>query len=358
MLHYYSYRLQAFKTELRELRKQLEQFTLLVSAMFFIYLPSLVMAIFFGLGKLVESDSVHLTMAVSFGFLLMQSLLIQTLKDAILDSARRAFHSTLLGNRIHKVVADNGLLLLCHLLFLAACVMAISMGWSNLLQAPHLLVFMLLQCLLAVLQLYRPYAVILTLCTAVGMIYVIDDVMVYFFALFTMMLVGAWVKPRRMHYKVKVISSYGFWLQLIIEQPWMLLWRIGVSTLTYWCALIIITERPDLSSYYSVMALLFNLLWWSSLLLDTNKQIALHHGFWQSLAMLAVMQRSQYCVVMLCCVITWLIGVLLLGIGVFEIVVLLSSPLMMWSIVKRPKSLALVWATLVISIMLSKVLFG
>ncbi|MBQ4814497.1 hypothetical protein J8M20_24245 [Pseudoalteromonas luteoviolacea] len=358
MLHYYHYRLRAFKAELRMLGKQLEQFTLLVSAMFFIYLPSLVMGIFFGLGKLVESDSVRLTLEVSFGFLLMQSLLIQTVKSGILDSHRRTFHHTLLSNRVHKFIADHSLLLLSHLLFLAAFVMAVSMGWANLMKTPQLLMFMGAQFALAVLQLYRPKSAFLSLCVALGLVYIVNSVMVYFLTILAVMAVGACIKPRPTHYKVAAISAYGFWTQLVIEQPWMVLWRIGMSTLTYWCTMIIVTERPDLSSYYSLMALLFNLLWWSSLLLDTNKQVIVHRGFWQSLAMLDEMQHSQYLMVMMCTTVAWLIGVLLFGMGVFEISILLVTPLMMLAIVKRPKSLALVWATLVIGIMLSKVLFG
>ncbi|TQF71963.1 DUF6136 family protein [Pseudoalteromonas luteoviolacea] len=357
MLHYYTYRLEAFKSEIRELGKQLEQFTLLVSALFFIYLPSLVMAVFFGLGKLVESDSVRLTLEVSFGFLLMQSLLIQTVKSAILDSARRSYHNSLLRNRIHKFIADNSLLLMCHLLFLAACIMATSMGWSNLKQAPQLLMFMTSQFILAVIQLYRPQIVIVTLCVALGLVFVVNEVMLYFFTILLVMIMGIFIKPRVIVYKVNSISALGFWQQLVVERPWMLLWRLGVSTLTYWCALVIVTERPDLSRYYSLMALLFNLLWWSSLLLDTNRQILSHRGFWQSLAMLEVMQRGQYLVVASCCASTWLIGVLIFGIGLFEALVLLATPIMMWVIIQRPKSLALVWATIVVAIMLSKVLF-
>ncbi|KZN65328.1 DUF6136 family protein [Pseudoalteromonas luteoviolacea] len=358
MLHYYQYRLRAFKVELQELRKQLEQFTLLVSAMFFIYLPSLVMAIFFGLGKLVESESVRLTLEVSFGFLLMQSLLIETVKSAILDSARRTFHHTLLSNRVHKFIADNSLLLMCHLLFIAAFIMAASMGWAKLLQAPQLLLFMASQFMLAVVQLYRPHATILTLSVALGLVFVSNSVAMYFIFVLTVMTVGVFINPRLIDFKVRAITANGFWLQLIIEKPWMILWRLGVSTLTYWCTQIIVTERPDLAAYYSLMALLFNLLWWSSLLLETNKQIVIHRGFWQSLAMLEVMQRSQNLVVMLCTSVAWLIGVALFGVSVFELIILLVTPLMMLTIVKRPKSLALVWATLVIAIMLSKVLFG
>ncbi|AOT09465.1 DUF6136 family protein [Pseudoalteromonas luteoviolacea] len=356
MLHYYQYRFAAFKVELRELRRQLAEFSLLLASLFFIYLPGLALGIFYALGKIVQFESESDVIYMTFGFLLLQSLLLHTLKSAVLDMAHRNYHGTLLKSRFHQWVADQGLLLLCHVLFLFALFLAVSMGWQSLLQAPQFMMFMLAQLILAITLLYRPISACVILITACLLVFVCESFKAYYLAL-ALTLVGSLLLPR--YYKavrLNKVTAHSFWWQWTIVQPWAVLWRLGMTILTYWCTWVIVTERPDLKSYYAVMAQLFNVLWWSSLLIDTNKQTIKYRSYWQTLSQFKQVQRSQCIFVASLTSVMWLCGLVVLGSGVFEFLTLFVTPVMMWVILRSVRFMALTWAVAVVTLMLTKIL--
>ncbi|KZN66293.1 hypothetical protein N473_09880 [Pseudoalteromonas luteoviolacea CPMOR-1] len=358
MVHYYRYRFSAFKVELKELRRQLAEFSLLLATLFFVYLPGLALGVFFALGKIVQYESESDVIYMTFGFLLLQSLLLHTLKSAVLDTAHRNYHGTLLKSRIHQWVADQGLLLLCHVLFLFALFLAVSMGLQNLLQSPQLVMFMLAQLALATALLYRPISVFVVLITACLLMFVCESFTTYYVAL-AVIFVGSLLLP--CHYKaVKLskVTAHSFWWQWTIEQPWAVIWRLGVTILTYWCIWIIVTERPDLKSYYAVMAQLFTVLWWSSLLIDTHKQVIKYRSYWHALSQFTQVQRSQCMFVFSLTFMMWFSGLVLLGSGIFEFLTVLVTPVMMWVILRAARYMALTWAVAVVVLMLTKVLIA
>ncbi|ESP91363.1 DUF6136 family protein [Pseudoalteromonas luteoviolacea] len=356
MIHYYRYRLTAFRIELKALRQQLAEFSLLLGTLFFIYVPSLAMGVFFALGKIVQYETDSEVIRVTFGFLLLQSLLLQTVKSAVLDTTHRNYHSSILTSRFHKLIADQGLLLICHVLFLAALAMALAMGWQNVMQVPHLLFFMAAQLGLAMTLLYRPIALLAVLVSAFAMALLIEQITVYYAGLFAVLLLSLFLPSSYQGIKLRHISTYTYWLQWVIEQPWVLIWRLGMTILTYWCTWVIVTERPDLKSYYVVMAQLFTVLWWGTLLIDTNKQVRQFHRFWSSISKLEGVHRSQ-CVVVLSVTLTvWISGIGIFGLGLFEVLTVLVTPVLMWVILHSARYLALVWAVSVVAIMLAKVL--
>ncbi|MDK1287509.1 DUF6136 family protein [Pseudoalteromonas umbrosa] len=356
MVHYYRYRLSAFKVELKELRRQLAEFSLLLATLFFVYLPGLALGVFFALGKIVQYESESQVIYMTFGFLLLQSLLLHTLKSAVLDTAHRSYHGTLLKSRVHQWLADQGLLLLCHVLFLSALLLAVSMGWENLRQAPQLIMFMLLQLMLAATLLYRPISVLVVLIAACLLTFICQYFMTYYAALIVLLGVSLWLPRDYKAIKLSKATAHSFWVQWTLEQPWVVIWRIGMTILTYWCIWIIVTERPDLKSYYVVMAQLFVVLWWSSLLIDTNKQVIKHRSFWYSLSQFKQIQLSQCVFVFSLTTLMWLGGIYLLGSGTFELLTLFATPLMMWVILHSVRFMALTWAIVVVAIMLTKVL--
>ncbi|MBQ4836414.1 DUF6136 family protein [Pseudoalteromonas luteoviolacea] len=356
MVHYYRYRLNAFRVELKALRQQLAEFSLLLGTLFFIYVPSLAMGVFFALGKIVQYETDSEVIRVTFGFLLLQSLLLQTLKSAVLDTAHRNYHSSILTSRLHKWIADQGLLLMCHVLFLAALAMALAMGWQNVMQVPHLLLFLAAQLGLAMTLLYRPISLFAVLVSAFGMALFIEQITVYYAGLFAMLLLSLFLPSNYQGVKLERISTYTYWLQWAMEQPWVLIWRFGLTILTYWCTWVIVTERPDLKSYYVVMAQLFAVLWWGTLLIDTNKQVLQFSRFWSSISKLDSMQRSQCVVVFSVTLTVWSSGIGIFGLGLFELLTVLVTPVLMWVILHSARYLALVWAVSVVAIMLAKVL--
>ncbi|MCG7534757.1 DUF6136 family protein [Pseudoalteromonas sp. OOF1S-7] len=357
MLHYYQYRYRACRNALAVLMKQLQQFSLMFLTLFFIFIPQLIIGVFYGLGKLVSFESHNLAMKVAFGFLLLQSLLLQAVKPAIMDSTYRAFHATLLRGRLHQYTADWVLLLACHVLLIAALILAQSIGIDNLWQAPQLSGFMLAQWLFALTLLYRPQTLLSSLLIAFVAIWLAPSIYIYLVVIILCLALG-WLRPEfRVGMPQPQINLISFWYYVIKTTPWMLLWRSGASLLTLWAGLIIAEERPDLLHYYTLAILLVNQLWWSSLYLDTNKQVAGRRSFWRSLGVYSRLVNSQSLLIYGLCFASWLGVVVLLDGELFSLAVILSSPLLMWTVQSHPQRLAVVWAGLSVTLMMLKVLF-
>ncbi|WP_165389123.1 DUF6136 family protein [Pseudoalteromonas rubra] len=357
MLHFYQYRYRAWRTALAVLMKQLQQFSLMFVTLFFIFIPQLIIGVFYGLGKLVSFDSHDLAIKVAFGFVLLQSLLLQAVKPAIMDTAHRAFHPTLLHSRLHQYAADWLLLLACHSLFIAALILAMSIGIDKLWQAPQLPGFMLVQWLFALALLYRPQTLLSAILVAFVAIWLVPTIEIYL-AVILLWLALDWVRPRlRVTLPQPRLNLVSFWYYVIQASPWMLLWRSGASLLTMWAGLIIAKERPDLLHYYTLVILLVNQLWWSSLYLDTNKQVAGRRAYWRGLGVYSQLVISQSLLIYGVSLASWLGGVLLLNGEPFSLAVILGSPLLMWVVQRHPQRLAVAWGSFSVTVMMIKVLF-
>ncbi|MCO7186807.1 MULTISPECIES: DUF6136 family protein [unclassified Pseudoalteromonas] len=357
MLHYYQYRFRAFRVALTALLRQLQQFSLMFVTLFFIFIPQLIIGVFFGLGKLVSFDSHGVAMKVAFGFLLLQSLLLQAVKPAITDIRHRAYHLTLLRTRFHQFVADWLLLLVCHVLFGAALLLAVSMGTATLWEAPQLPGFMLAQWLFALALLYRPQTLVSSLCVAFVAVWLAPSIQAYL-AVSVLWLALDWVRPRlKLAAPQPQLSSVSFWYYVIKEYPWMVLWRAGASFLALWAGMIMAHERPDLLHYYTLMILLVNQLWWSSLYLDTSKQVMGRRGFWRSLGLDSQIEFSQSVLIYGLCLISWLAGVVLLNGELFTVSVIATCPALVWTLKHYPQRFAVVWGCASVTLMMIKVLF-
>ncbi|MCG7563976.1 DUF6136 family protein [Pseudoalteromonas sp. McH1-42] len=357
MLHYYQYRYRACRVQLAVLMKQLQQFSMMLITLFFIFIPQLIIGVFYGLGKLVSFDSHHLAIKVAFGFLLLQSLLLQALKPAITDSAHRAYHRTLLRGRLHQVAADWILLLGCHVLFVAALILAVSIGFDKLWQAPQLPAFMLLQWCFALILLYRPQALVSSLLVAFTAVWLVPSLPIYL-AVITLWLALDWFRPEiKLALPQPSLTPASFWYYVIKTSPWMIVWRAGASLITLWAGLIMAKERPDLLHYYTLVILLINQLWWSSLYLDTDKHVTGRRQFWRSLDMYPQLVRSQSLLIYGLCFASWLGAIVLLNGELFNLAVLVSTPLLVWTVTYHPRRLAVVWGCISVALMMFKVLF-
>lgn len=356
MTHFYQYRYQAFKAELKELVKQLNQFILMITTLFYIFLPGLIASLFFGLGKIVQSDSALVSIQVAFAYLLLQTLLITVLKPAILDSRHRCFQISISPRTRHQYLADIVLLLASHALLITTMILALAMGPQKLSQAPQLLLFMLTQVSFAVGLLYRPQAVIWALFIAFISLWWTSST-IQFLVGINLLLGGCWFIPKlhtpNLTYSINI---WSFWLYYALAHYWALIWRATATFLVLWAAMIIQTMRPDLLHWYLLAAVLINQLWWSTLMIETNQQLQETRLFWESLGKYKKVFRVQAVLISMICIILWCGSGLLLGFDIHMSGALLCVPILMYCAANKPKLIAVAWAASSITLFVIKVI--
>ncbi|MBE0368886.1 DUF6136 family protein [Pseudoalteromonas aurantia] len=356
MKHFYQYRYRAFKAELKELVNQLNQFILMITTLFYIFLPGLIASLFFGLGKIVQSDSILVSIQVAFAYLLIQTLLITVLKPAILDSRHRCFQNSILPRAWHKYLADVVLLLASHVLLVTTLILAVAMGWEKLSQAPQLLLFMLTQVSFAMGLLYRPQAVNWALLMAFISLWWSPSIL-HFLVCTNVLLIGCWFIPKvhspNLTYPINI---WSFWVHYAFAHSWVLTWRATATFLVLWAADIIQIMRPDLLHWYMLAAVLINQLWWSTLMIETNQHLQETRLFWESLGKYKDIKRVQIFLLSILCIILWCCSGFLLGFDIYMSGALLCMPALMYSAINKPKLTAVVWASSSISLFVIKVI--
>ncbi|MBQ4831639.1 hypothetical protein J8L70_00075 [Pseudoalteromonas sp. MMG010] len=268
-----AYRYQAYTTQLKQLLLQLKSFGLL----FLIVLGSSVLGIVFtlllGLGKIIDSiDAPQYGAQMAWLYLLLQSVMLTVVKAAIKNSSQRTFQLTLV-KKSWLIVMDLKLLLLSHYLLVVSLVIAVNLNISQWVRAPHFIVFILLQCALGVLCLYKSKALTYGfILTAIWVVIPINiNPLIYqcgFLALFTLSL---FITPLSFTPRLSVNSLLGFWLLYFAHYSWVLVWRSTFLICVFMASRVLLQERFDLAAIFSMVSLAFLVLLSSSLQFDCSE---------------------------------------------------------------------------------------
>ncbi|NOU50686.1 hypothetical protein HG263_09075 [Pseudoalteromonas sp. JBTF-M23] len=355
-MNYFQYRVNAYRYALKELGRQIQQFALMISTLFYIFLPGLVGALFFGLGRIVQNDSVQATNKVIWGYLLLQTLMLSVLKPIVLDLSHRRFHLSLLQNMFKQRLADITLVLWSHVLLWMSLALVISMGMEKVARAPHLIVFIATQVCFAIALLYRLQSVVYALLFALVLQTFELSITAYLISINVVLLLACIIKPVSFAYQPKQINSWGFWLLYGVNKLWSLIWRFAVSFLLIWGASVIGHERPELLHWYTPMIASIALLLWGSLCLKTSEHLKEYRLFWQSIQQYDKAVTTQHILIFCFYLLSWLISISLLNFDLYVLMALLFAPAIQWCAANKPQHLAVCWGVLVVALYLIKVL--
>ncbi|MAD89870.1 MAG: hypothetical protein CMK64_09220 [Pseudoalteromonas sp.] len=356
MKHFYAYRYQAFNLAIQEIFKQLQQFVLMLATLFYIFLPGLIAGLFFGLGKVVQSSSVQVSMQVALAYLIFQSLILAVFKPAILDSKNRIFHTTLLKHNAPQWACDFMAMLTCHVLWLLSLVLMLAMGPDKLSRAPHFVLFMFSQLSFAWVLLYRPSALFWAFISGFVLLAFSQSV-IGFLVCLNAALLASYFMPQTIRFNFKPkINIWTIWLSYFSADLWRITWRITMSGLVFWAVFIIAIERPDLVHWYALGGALLNQLWWASLLIETNQFISKHKLYWQSINAYSKVAKVQWFYLALLASI-FTLPFLSLFTGHFSIwLSFMLTPMVILLAKNRSQLLAVVWASCSILLILSMAL--
>jgi hypothetical protein len=354
MLHYYKYRYQLFKYELKSMSKQFQQFTMMFLVLFYMAVPGVIAGLFLGLGKVAENASVQ----VAMGYLILQSLQISVVKKAITGSNHRMFARSIVNHPMHHYLADGVLLLFSHILALCSLILMFSMGVTNLLQAPYFVLFFFMQLYLGGLLLVKPHACVLTLLVGVIMLLLGFDFNTYFFALLLVSFGFCFAPKFTFSNTFTLHTSYHFWISYFLAYHWAITWRGCLSILVIWAMYIIKQERPDLLHWYTVFCIALNQLWWSTLCIETAKHLKKTTCFWRNIHWQDKVMRSQYMIVFTLNCVFAMLSFTVLQFSLYGFLVILSSPLLLYLAFNKAKYTAVAWGVSTTVVIVLKVLLA
>ncbi|WP_152085391.1 DUF6136 family protein [Pseudoalteromonas sp. A25] len=355
-MSYFQYRVYAYRYALRELARQVQQFVLMLSTLFYVFLPGLVGALFFGLGRIVENNSTLAANKVAWGYILLQTLTLTVLRPIVLDSSHRSFHLSLLRGTQKQRIADITLVLWSHVLLWMSLILVISMGGDKVARAPHLIVFIVTQVSFAIALLYRAQGVVYALIFALMLLLFELSTTVFLVGMNMSLLLACFIKPVNFSYHPQKVNVWAFWLLYGITNAWSLAWRFSISFLFIWGAAIVGYERPELLHWYSPAVALIALLLWGTLCLKTAKYLKEHRLFWLSIQQYGKANIIQHFLILCLYLLTWLICVMLLNLDLYVLMALLIAPVISWCAASKPKLLAACWGLLAVALYLVKVL--
>lgn len=154
------YRYQAYKTELTQLLLQLKSFGLLFLVVLGSSVLGLILLLFLGLGKIIDSSAAPQYGAqMALFYLLLQSVMLSAMKSAIKNSKQRLFQQTI-ARSVWLYLVDIKLLTLSNAWLIASVLIALDLTLSQWVKVPHFIAFMLLQFSLGVLCLYKTSALV------------------------------------------------------------------------------------------------------------------------------------------------------------------------------------------------------
>jgi hypothetical protein len=356
MTYFYEYRYKAFKTALTELINQLNQFILMITTLFYIFLPGLIASLFFGLGKIVQSESVLVSIQVIFAYLFMQTLLITVLKPAILDSQHRCFQLSILPNKLHQYLADITLLLASHVMLIATVILAIAMGPDKLIKAPQLVLFILTQISFSVVLLYRLQSVVWALLIVFLSLWWFSSTVQFLLFTNIVLIICCYVPKLQVPNLTYSVNIWSFWVAYALTYSWALIWRFAATFLVLWATAIIQSVRSDLLHWYMLAAVLINQLWWSTLMIETAQLLKETRLFWESLGKYKDILRVHIFLLSIICIVLWCGTGLLFGFDMYMIGALFCLPILMYSAVNKPKLVAVTWAVSAVTVFLIKVM--
>ena len=157
MLDYYLLRKSIYSYQIRQLNEQLKKFSLLLFTLFWTAVPAIFYSLLVGLGIIMSNvDDVLASLPLVWIFLTLQSMLILTLKGAILGCENHLFLASLNRPRFMKVSASALLALASSPILLMSLIISFSIPIDRWWEAKHAWLFIFLQTLTIAISLINP----------------------------------------------------------------------------------------------------------------------------------------------------------------------------------------------------------
>ncbi|KPH94021.1 hypothetical protein AMS58_13765 [Pseudoalteromonas porphyrae] len=267
------YRYQAYKNELAQLLVQLKNFGLL----FFVVLGSamlgMILLLFLGLGKIIDSaDAPQHGAQMAWLYLLLQSVMLSAMKSAIKNSQQRLFQRTIVKSGWLKLM-DIKLLLLSNGWLVASAVIAFDLTLTQWLKAPHFILFMSLQFGLGILCLYNSRALTIGFLLSAILVCVPVEIqpLIYHLGFVLLFTLSLFIPQVALGARLSVSSLLSFWVMFFVNHTWVLVWRCALLLCVFMASSTLLHERPDLAEIFTILALAFIVLFTSSLQFDCGK---------------------------------------------------------------------------------------
>jgi hypothetical protein len=341
------YRFQAYKTELTQLLLQLKSFGLLFLVVLGSSILGLILLLFLGLGKIIDSsDAPQCGAQMAWLYFLLQSVMLSAMKSAIKNSAQRTFQQTLV-KQYWLGLMDIKLLLLSHGWLIASLVIAVDLSINQWLKVPHFLVFILLQFILGILCLYKPLALVYGfLLSAIWLMLPFDVTpLIYQCGFVLLFALSTSMAPFNFSAKLDLSSLRGFWLMFFIHNSWTLIWRGALLLCVFMASEVLLQERANLAVIFSILSLAFVVLFSSSLQFDCSRLHQQYNVFFKMQNKQTAFFASQF-IPSLAMLLPALIGYMILFNLTNSLLVLIG---IVWCLLqqviaqKKPAHYALVW---------------
>lgn len=291
-----SYRYLAYTFELKQLLLQLKSFGLIFLVVLGSSILGLVLLLFLGLGKIIDSTDTPLNGAqIALFYLLLQSVMLSAMKPAIKNSNQRLFQHTIACPSWLNV-ADIKLLLISNGWLIASLMVAFDLTLVQWIKVPHFIVFICLQFGLGIACLYKPSALVygfvfstLFLFTSfelTPLIYHLGFVIIFFFSVF--------IPVININAIVSVRSLFGFWFCYFINHSWILVWRISLLLCVFMASATLLEKRADFVNIIDAVATAFIVLFSSSLQFDCTKVYEQYRLFFKTTHKARAFYSSQF----------------------------------------------------------------
>lgn len=354
-LSFLSYRYLAYTTTLKSMLSQLKSFSLLFALVLGPAFLGMVLLLFLGLGKIVDSHAAPAYGAkLAVVYLLLESVMLWAMAPAIKNEKNRAFQRSLYIS-YWRVCADCKFLLLSNAWLIASLLIAIDLSLKQWLQVPHFLLFMLLQWLCGVFVLYKPRALLysLLLSSVLVLLPISLSSMQYFLGFVVIFGCSTLLPPVRMSHKLKVHSLALFWLSYFIQHSWSLIWRGSVLLACLLALLQLIAVRNDFSDLIQAVAFSVCVLLTSSLQFDCLAVFKKYRLFFQSNNQDKPFYISQFLPSLIFFAVALIVVTSMLGTNmIYFFIGAVWCVLQQYLAQKKPAQFALVWFFITIGIVL------
>ena len=353
-ISFLSFRYLAYTTALKSMLSQLKSFSLLFALVLGPAFLGLVLLLFLGLGKIVDSHAAPAYGAkLAVVYLLLESAMLWAMTPAIKNAQNRAFQRSLFKSS-WRVCVDCKLLFLSNAWLIASLLIAMDLSLKQWLQVPHFLLFMLLQWFCGVFVLYRPCALFysLLLSSVLVLLPVSLTSLQYFLGFVAIFCCSTLIPSVRISHKLKVHSLALFWLSYFLQHSWSLIWRGSVLLACLLALLQLIAVRSDFSDLIQAVAFSVCVLLASSLHFDCMTVFNKYRLFFQSANLGKQFYISQFLPSLIFFAVALVVLISMLGTNLSYIPIgAVWCVLQQYLAQKKPAHYALVWFVITIGIM-------
>ncbi|AUL73180.1 hypothetical protein ATS72_006035 [Pseudoalteromonas sp. 13-15] len=278
-----SYRYLAYTFELKQLLLQLKSFGLIFLVVLGSSILGLVLLLFLGLGKIIDStDAPAYGAQMALFYLLLQSVMLSAIKSAIKNSKQRLFQHTIACPSWLNI-ADIKLLLISNGWLIASLLIALDLTWAQWIKVPHFFVFMFIQLGLGIVCLYKPSALVYGFTLSTLFLFTAFELspLIYHLGFAIIFLLSASIPVININGMTSVRSLFSFWFCYFINHSWTLVWRISLLLCVFMASAELLEKRPDLVNIIGDVAVAFIVLFSSSLQFDCTKVHGQHRLFFK-----------------------------------------------------------------------------